>query len=243
MTRIVAELAEPRAPHRRRHRPAVVPRPPRRTRMDRPARPYRAHAVGHDPPAAPVSGRRQARSRPAGARLRRVLRPRRVGGAGRGRLVPPGRCRDRDVAAAHDGRHRAARRLVPPGAARVQHPGRVPRRRGHHRRDHQPRRDRRRRAGWSGISYRLADAVTVLSDDLRANVVAKLPTAGANAVQDDPQLRRHRSHPPRRPDDRLPGRARHRRRAGAALRRQRRLLAVRRAAGRSRPPRCPGSAS
>ena len=51
----------------------------------------------------------------------------------------------------------------------------------------------------------------------------------------DPQLRRHRPHPARRPDDAVPRRARHRRRAGRAVRRQRRVLAVARPA-RSRPP-------
>ena len=46
-------------------------------------------------------------------------------------------------------------------------------------------------------SYRLADAVTVLSDDLAANVRGKLPASRAGTVHIDPQLRRHRADPPR----------------------------------------------
>ena len=48
-------------------------------------------------------------------------------------------------------------------------------------------------ASWlERLSYRVADAVTVLSDDLRANVVAKLPAAPRRHRPHDPELRRHR---------------------------------------------------
>ena len=57
------------------------------------------------------------------------------------------------------------------------------------------------------LSYRLADAVTVLSDDLGANVSAKAPGATRGH---DPQLRRHRRGPAGRPHDAVPRRARHR---------------------------------
>ena len=85
------------------------------------------------------------------------------------------------------------------------------------------------------LSYRVADAVTVLSDDLRGNVTAKLPRRPVGDGAHDPQLRRHRPHPARRPDDPVPRRARHRRRAGAPVRRQRRLLAIPRPAPGGRP--------
>ncbi len=83
-------------------------------------------------------------------RLRRLLRARRLGRARRRRLVPPGRRRDRHVAAADAGAHRSARRLVAPGPAGVQHPGRLPRRRGRDRRDHRPPGDRRRQVARAG---------------------------------------------------------------------------------------------
>ena len=41
-------------------------------------------------------------------------------------------------------------------------------------------------------SYRAADAVTVLSDDLRDNVAAKLPAGRAVQGAGDPELRGHR---------------------------------------------------
>jgi colanic acid biosynthesis glycosyl transferase WcaI len=47
-------------------------------------------------------------------------------------------------------------------------------------------------ASWlERASYRLADAVTVLSDDLRANVVAKVPARRGRHRPHDPELRRH----------------------------------------------------
>ena len=95
-------------------------------------------------------------------------------------------------------------------------------------------------ASWlERASYRAADAVTVLSDDLRANVTGKLPPRGRRHGPHDPQLRGHRAHRARRPDDRLSPRARDRRRAGRAVRRQHRVLTVRRAAARRRPPTLP----
>ena len=124
----------------------------------------------------------------------------------------PGAARRRagDVAAAHPRARRVGGGPAPAGAVRVQHPGRVPRRRRRARRAHEPAGHRARRRGSSGSSYRAADAVTVLSDDLRDNVVAKLGRpAGGRGRQGpgDPQLRRHRAHPPRRPRQRLPARA------------------------------------
>ena len=73
------------------------------------------------------------------------------------------------------GVHRARR-----GAAGVQHPGRVPRRRRRARARITNRAgDRHRPLARAGCSYRRADAVTVLSDDLRDNVAAKLPDGRA----------------------------------------------------------------
>ena len=50
-----------------------------------------------------------------------------------------------------------------------------------------------RAAAWlERVSYRLADAVTVLSDELAANVTGKLPAGRGRQGARDPQLRRHR---------------------------------------------------
>ena len=57
-------------------------------------------------------------------------------------------------------------------------------------------------ASWlERTSYRLADAITVLSDDLATNVGAKLPSRLARQGAGDPQLRRHHGDPARRSDD------------------------------------------
>ena len=82
------------------------------------------------------------------------------------------------------------------------------------------------------FSYRRADAVTVLSADLRDNVVAKLPKRLAGRVRVNPQLRAHRRDPAARPDDGISPAARHRHRTRRPVRRQRRLLAIARAGGR-----------
>ena len=92
-------------------------------------------------------------------------------------------------------------------------------------------------ASWlERLSYRSADAVTVLSNDLAANVVGKLAGRAEPPRSHHSQLRRHRSAAARRSTDELPPRARHRRRTCAPLRRQRRILTVTRAARRDRPP-------
>ena len=50
-------------------------------------------------------------------------------------------------------------------------------------------------ASWlERVSYRAADAVTVLSDDLRSNVVAKVRADRRRHGAHDPQLRRHHAH-------------------------------------------------
>ena len=80
-------------------------------------------------------------------------------------------------------------------------------------------------ASWlERVSYRAADAVTVLSDDLRDNVVAKLAASaelGGGHRARDPELRRHRCDHARRPGHAVPRRTRARRWPGGALRRQR----------------------
>ena len=76
------------------------------------------------------------------------------------------------------------------------------------------------------LSYRLADAVTVLSDDLRENVAAKVAARRAATVQAIPNFVDTDAIAPR---DRMTAYrrgARHRRRAGRAVRRQHRLLPV-----------------
>ena len=82
-------------------------------------------------------------------------------------------------------------------------------------------------ASWlERLSYRAADAITVLSDDLADNVRAKLPASRATTVHMIPNFV---DTDRIRPSGRLTPyrqRARHRRRAGRALRRQRRVLAI-----------------
>ena len=235
MTRIVAELAE------RGHRIDVVTSLPW----------YRAHRVETG-----WAGRLARTERAAWGTIRR-LHPfpggdkrdlvRRVlgflgfsalagwAGLGAGGWFRRRRRGDRDVATTHDGRHRTPRRLVPPRAAGLQHPGRVPRRRRHHRRDHQPRRDRRRPPARTAQlpPRRRGHRPVRRPARQRRHQVAERP---GRRRADDPQLRRYRAHPTHRPDDALPGRARPRRRAGVAVRRQRRLLPVRRTARPSRAP-------
>ena len=60
-------------------------------------------------------------------------------------------------------------------------------------------------ASWlERISYRSADAVTVLSADLASNVSDKLPADSAPQGAHDPQLRRSRADPSIGPDDPVP---------------------------------------
>ena len=100
--------------------------------------------------------------------------------------------------------------------------------------------DRRVIAAASALeraSYRLADAVTVLSDDLRGERRAPSCRRAApatvhvipNFVDTEPRSARSTGLTA------LPPRARHRRRAGGALRRQRRVLAVARRCSSTRP--------
>ena len=85
------------------------------------------------------------------------------------------------------------------------------------------------------VSYRLADAVTVLSTDMADNVMAKIGPRRRLEGQGDPELRRHRRAPSVGPGDAVPARAGDRGRAGRDVRRQRRLLAVARDGRRRRP--------
>ena len=215
----------PRPPPRRRDGAAVVRAPPGRGRLGRPAGAHRGHAVGLDHAGPPVPRPTSARSRagpspsPASARWPACAGLR--GGRADGVLAmsPP-------LTLGLTGR---AWRRRAPGAAGVQHPGRLPRRRHRARCDHQPAGDRRRPAARAGRATGAADAVTVLSDDLRDNVAAKLPAAERAKVRVIPNFVDTEAIVPARPDDGLPPRARHRRRDGRDVRRQRRPLAVARA--------------
>ena len=162
----------------RRHVAAVVPPPPDRARLEWSMGAPRGHPVGVDHARPSVPRRRQVQSRPPGGRIRRLLAPRRRAVPPRRWLGPAGRCRDRDVTAADARSHRMVRQPAPTGADDLQHPRRVSRCRGRDRRDHEP--SIIAAASWlERVSYRAADAVTVLSDDLRDNVVAKLPEGAA----------------------------------------------------------------
>ena len=100
----------------------------------------------------------------------------------------------------------------PPVPAGVQHPGRVPRRRRRARGHHRPARDPRRPLARARRATDRADAVTVLSDDLRDNVAAKLPAAEHRGkVRVIPNFVDTDAIRPLRPGDGLPPRARHRR--------------------------------
>ncbi len=125
--------ARDRAPPPRRHGAAVVRAPRRRARVARHGGPHRAGRVGVDHPGPPVPDR-QAQHPAAGARLRRLQRPRPASAVAR----RAGRRRARHVAAAHARAHRLGMRGRAPGAARVQHPGRLPRRGGRARRAQGP---------------------------------------------------------------------------------------------------------
>ena len=187
--------------------------------------------MGHDPPASTRSpAATSATSLRRAAGFAGFSRARRLGRARRRRLVPPRRRRDRDVAAAHAWAspggssawaHRAPlvfniQDVFPDAAVET---GAITNRRVI------------AVASWlERVSYRLADAVTVLSDDLRANVVAKLPAGGPPTVHTIPNFVDTERI---RPGDRMtPYRAELG--IGAepvrAVRRQHRLLAVARAA-------------
>ena len=81
--------------------------------------------------------------------------------------------------------------------------------------------------------------MTVLSDGLRDNVAAKVGAAALDTVHVIPNFVDTDVIRPAAADDAVPRRARHRRRAGRAVRRQRRLLAVARAGRRSGRARMP----
>ena len=125
MTSIAGELA------RRGHElhvvtvAALVPRPCRHGRLGGSARPPRRHRLGAHHPGAPLPDRQGQHPRP-GPRLRRLHRPGRL----RGRHRPqPARHRVRHVPAPDPGAGRLVGGPRPAGSVRVQHPGRVPRRR------------------------------------------------------------------------------------------------------------------
>ncbi len=184
MTSIGSELVArgPRAP--RRHVAALVPAP----RASSPAG-TAARCATRTPTGGASPG--STRSRPTSA----TSPPGRLAFAGFTVLstavgLRPARCparrRARHVAAAHPRPRRAG---WPRGgrrrAVRVQHPGRVPRRRRRARaRSPDAERDPRGVGGSSAATYRRADAVTVLSDDLRDNVRRQDP-ADRRADADD----------------------------------------------------------
>ena len=116
----------------------------------------------------------------------------------------PTRRGPRDVAAAADRSRRSRRCPAAAGAVRLQHPRRLPRRGDRARPPHRPSRHHGGVVGSSASATRHADAVTVLSDDLRDNV--ETSWRSGTAPTDDrgrghPQLRRHRAHHARWPHD------------------------------------------
>ena len=118
---------------------------------------------------------------------------------------------------------------------RVQHPGRVPRRRDRARGAQGRARASPPPSGSSGSRYARADAVTVLSDDLRDNVVAKVAAGRGGQGAGDPELRRHRLDHAAATREQLSPRARHRREDGGDVRGQHRHVAVARADARLPP--------
>ena len=54
------------------------------------------------------------------------------------------------------------------------------------------------------VTYGRSDAITVLSDDLRDNVVAKLPASAADKVHVIPNFVDTERRPAARPDDAVP---------------------------------------
>ena len=192
-----ADAARPRARRpwaraARRRRAAVVPRARRRAGVDGPAR----------PPGATCRGGRSAASTRSRATTA-ATSPRRAVGfggfsllAGWSGLVAGGWFRRHDaviadVPAADDGHHRTARGVEPPRAARVQRAGHLPRRRRRDRRHHRTAGSSLPPRGSNGLSYRRADAVTVLSTDLADNVVGQAAPRPLSDGPHHPQLRRH----------------------------------------------------
>ena len=230
-----ARAGRPRPRAARRRRAAVVPRPRHRGRLDGAA----------DPPGARCRGARSVAS--IRSRGRADLLRRAVGFAGFSLLAgwaglgAGGWFRRADAVIAMSppltlgltGRLVAWSHRAPLG---VQHPGRVPGRRRRDRRHHRSPDHRRRVLAGTGDATDASDAVTVLSDDLRANVTAKLPPAARQRVRTIPNFVDTERDPAGRPHDGAPGGARHRGGAGGAVRRQRRVLAVAGTARRGRPP-------
>ena len=160
-----------------------------------------------------------------------------------GRPPEAGRRRARDVAAAHPRAHGLGVAPVASGAARVQRAGHLPRRRRGIRRAERPIgvRSRRRRARGVGG----ADDLPPVGGGHRAQRGPRRQrpgqAAGGSAGEGpgDPELRRRRRDRAGPEAQRLSRRARHRTRAGRALRRQRRLLPVARPRRWPRPASCP----
>ncbi len=124
---------------------AVVPPSRHRPGLERPTRPPGGHVVGFGHSGASVPGERQDEPAAPGARLPRLL------GVGRGAVSASrgvgetrGR-RHRHVAAADPRADRLDREPPSPGPARLQHPGRLPRRRRRDGSHHQSPRDSCRR--------------------------------------------------------------------------------------------------
>ena len=112
----------------------------------------------------------------------------------------PGRRRAGDVAAVHHGADRlgvctSLRR----GPARLQRPGRVPRRGDRHRGDHRPPADRRRPLGRA--AHLPGERARSPSSARRCGPTssAKIPAGPGRRRGRHPQLRRHRGDPPARP--------------------------------------------
>ncbi len=178
-----------------------------------------------------LSDREERTSRPApsgssGSPRWRRWRP-------RWRARPAGRARDVTTADARVGR--MGRRAAPRGAVRVQHPGRLPRRRRGARVAQGeaccPGRGMARTVHLS--PGRCRDGAERRSGGERAGEADRAPPRSARRSGQgarDPELRRHRLDQARPEGERLPERARSRGEADRDVRRQRRPLAVPRSA-------------
>ena len=113
-----------------------------------------------------------------------------VAGAPRRRMVSARRRRDRDVAAAHARARRLGGQARAPGAAGVQHPGRVPRCRRRDRRHHRSSRHRRRQTARTVLlpARRRGDRVEHRSRRQRGR---QGRDASSLEGPGDPELRRH----------------------------------------------------
>ena len=233
-----ARRARPRAP--RGHLAAVVRAPRGRGGMGRSARTARDDRLGHDHPRPPVPDG-QAEHPCPGDRVRRVHRAGRAGRAPVARspdvvlaMSPPLTLGDR-----RGGRARRRARCRSCSTSRTCSPT-SPSSSG----ADQIGVPSRRLRGSSGTTYRGADAVTVLSEDLarqragQADVDARAPAARSGEGTRDPELRRHRLDPAGSARQRVSGRASVSPASGRDVRRKRRACRSRSTSCSRRPPRC-----